>query len=150
MKNLSKILMLAVMLFYMTSCATIVGGKVTTFQKTKPEVVDALFDSLSKTASGKRIIESVSNARKELKGNALKVEVLAQAVGEYSALDVLTKKAYSSSFRTALANFFREITNVLKRFFGGKVSIKDINENTKLVWVETPTNPLMKLAKVAL
>jgi hypothetical protein len=51
-------------------------------QKTKPEVVDALFDSLSKTASGKRIIESVSNARKELKGNALKVEVLAQAVGE--------------------------------------------------------------------
>ena len=37
MKNLSKILMLAVMLFYLTSCATIVGGKVTTFQKTKPE-----------------------------------------------------------------------------------------------------------------
>ena len=24
-----------------------------------------------------------------------------------------------------------------------------INENTKLVWVETPTNPLMKLADIA-
>jgi cystathionine beta-lyase len=24
-----------------------------------------------------------------------------------------------------------------------------INENTKMVWVETPTNPLMKLADIA-
>lgn len=101
-------------------------------QKTNPDVVNNLINALEKTTSGKRIIESVKKARPELSTEGLKIEILSQAIGEYAALDTLSKKAYSKGVISAIRNFFRAVTALIKKAVLPSVTINDINENTTL------------------
>ena len=101
-------------------------------QKSNPDVINNLINALERTQSGKRIIESVRKARPELSTEDLKIEIIAQAVGEYAALDIIAKKAYNKGVVSAIKNFFRAIATFLKKNLLPSITIADINENSKL------------------
>jgi hypothetical protein len=97
------------------------------------ELFNNLYDQVKFTPEGQEIIEKVKRLYPELKegSNLFKEEVIVHAL-QKSAYNNINKQVESKGFEGFIRNLLYSIKQILRKLFGQKIKVSDINANTTL------------------